>query len=802
MTPAKRSVCADLMGAWTLTDINGDYRCDIVMPCDGITALHKAGHIPDPYWGRNEYDLRWIGERDWLVTRDVTLEDSHVDLVISGVDTVATIRWNEQVVLQSDNVHRSFRVDLSDVAKMGRNTVEITFHSPVVEGAKRQAAHPFRIPYSTDNNPIPNGNMLRKVQCDFGWDWNIALTPFGIGGDIRLEPHGAPRIDAVLVQQTHQDGTAVVDVTLQAAHLDGETAQVNLCGESARAVIANGKAVARLTIKNPDLWWPNGQGPQTLHDLDIAAGGVTARRRVGLRSIDLATQPDAAGASFGFRVNGRDVFAKGANWIPADALQGNITDAKTRALLQSAADAHMNMIRVWGGGRYEPDSFYDACDELGLMVWQDFMFACSIYPSDDAFLENVTAEVRENTARIQHHACLALWCGDNELVGSLGWFPETRENRDRYLVNYDRLNRAIETAMKSVDPAANWWPSSPSLGPMDFRDGWHVDGQGDMHFWSVWHEGRDFDHYRDVTPRFCSEFGFQSYPSMSAIRTFAAPEDFNIAAPVLESHQKNAGGNARIAETMFRYFRWPEKFEDFVYLSQVQQGMAIKTAVTHWRSLKPQCMGTLYWQLNDTWPVCSWASLDHGGNWKLLHHMAREFYRPVLVTAVPVGDEIVLRGVNDLADAVGVSVTAVALAMDGSTRDLGKADAKVGGDAIDVLTVQAGDLGAQEMLFYTWAATDGTTGSDIHAPQPFKHYALHAPEIAMEVAEKGGVWHVTLTVQKPAFFVSLEASVAGRFDRNAVHLMPDAPLTYSFVPQGGDTPAFTLRDLHTATMAR
>ena len=429
------------------------------------------------------------------------------------------------------------------------------------------------------------------------------------------------------------------------------------------------------------------------------------------------------------------------------------------------------------------------------------MFACSIYPSDDAFLENVTAEVRENTARLQHHACLALWCGDNELVGSLDWFPETRDNRDRYLVNYDRLNRTIETAMKSVDPAANWWPSSPSLGPMDFRDGWHVDGQGDMHFWSVWHEGRDFDHYRDVTPRFCSEFGFQSYPSMSSIRTFAAPEDFNIAAPVLESHQKNAGGNARIAETMFRYFRWPAQFEDFVYLSQVQQGMAIKTAVTHWRSLKPQCMGTLYWQLNDTWPVCSWASLDHGGNWKLLHHMARDFYNPVLVTAVPMGDGIVLRGVNDLADRVDVFVTAVALAMDGSTRDLGKADASIGSDAVDVLTVQAGDLGAQEMLFFAWTGSDGTSGSDIYAPHPFKHYALNAPDIAMAVADQGGVWQITLTAQKPAFFVSLEASTAGRFDRNAVHLMPDTPLTFSFVPERGDTPAFTLRDLHTATMA-
>jgi beta-mannosidase len=801
LTKENRSGCVDLAGAWTLTDTHGDFRCDIVLPCDGITALHAAGHIPDPYWGRNEYDLRWIGERDWVVTRDVTLTETDVDLVISGIDTVATLRWNGQVVLQCDNVHRSFRVDLSDVAQKGENKVEITFHSPVAEGAKRQAAHPFPIPYSTDNNPIPNGNMLRKVQCDFGWDWNIALAPFGVVGGVGLEPHAAPRVDTVLVQQEHESGIATVDVTLRTAFLDAETATVQLCEQTTRALVLDGKAVARFTIKDPELWWPNGQGPQTLHDLQISVGDVATTRRIGLRTIELITQPDKAGASFGFRVNGRDVFAKGANWIPADALHGQITDEKTRGLLQSAADAHMNMIRVWGGGRYEPDSFYDTCDELGLMVWQDYMFACSIYPSDDGFLENVTAEVHENTARIQHHASLALWCGDNELVGSLGWFPETREDRDRYLVNYDRLNRTIETAMKSVDPAANWWPSSPSLGPMDFRDGWHVDGQGDMHFWSVWHEGRDFDHYRDVIPRFCSEFGFQSYPSMSAIRKFAAPEDFNIAAPVLESHQKNKGGNARIAETMFRYFRWPEKFEDFVYLSQVQQGLAIKTAVTHWRSLRPQCMGTLYWQLNDTWPVCSWASLDHGGNWKLLHHMAREFYRPVLVTAVPVGDTIVLRGVNDLPDQVSVSVRAFALAMDGERRDLIGQDTQIGEGAVEIISVDASDLGAQEMLMFTWIASDGSTGSDIHAPHPFKHYDLANPDITMVVASADGLWHLTVTSKAPAYFVSVESSTPGRFDQNAVHVLPDAPLHLTFAPQGDETPEFSLRDLHSATMA-
>ncbi|OWK23788.1 hypothetical protein AJ87_30055 [Rhizobium yanglingense] len=263
----------------------------------------------------------------------------------------------------------------------------------------------------------------------------------------------------------------------------------------------------------------------------------------------------------------------------------------------------MNMIRVWGGGFYEHDWFYDLCDRLGLMVWQDFMFACNLYPSTEDFLDDVALEVDYQVKRLASHPSIALWCGDNELVGALTWFDESKRDRDRYLVSYDRLNRTIEQAMKKAAPGAIWWPSSPASGYLDFGDAWHADGSGDMHYWSVWHENKSFDNYRSVRPRFCSEFGFQSYTSLPVIKTYADKRDLNIASPVMELHQKNAGGNERIAGTMFRYFRFPKDFPNFVYLSQIQQGLAIKTAVEYWRSLKPHCMGTIYWQLNDTWPV-------------------------------------------------------------------------------------------------------------------------------------------------------------------------------------------------------
>ncbi|WP_254251599.1 beta-mannosidase [Loktanella salsilacus] len=787
----------DLRGGWTLQSASGAMRAAMTFPGDVISTLHDAALIPDPYAGQNEYDLRWICQEDWTVSRTFDLADPNVDLVISELDTVATVRVNGTAVLHAANAFRSYRVPLSTAAKVGANDIAITFHSPVVAGKALADAHPFDVPWSK-NCPIPYGNFLRKPACDFGWDWNIALATSGIYGALHLEPSKAARIDRLAISQDHSDGVSVT-VAVHTSHHDG-LVTVTLGGQVVTANSAGDMCQVTIPVPDPQLWWPAGLGDQYLYDLEVTAGTATTTRRMGLRQMELVAEPDAAGLGFKIRVNGHDVFCKGANWIPADALPGRITDAKTRALLQSAVDANMNMVRVWGGGRYEPDSFYDACDELGLLVWQDFMFACNLYPSDPAYLAEVRAEVSDNVARMHHHACLALWCGDNELVGALTWYDVSINDRDRYLVNYDRLNRCIEDALRETDPAANWWPSSPSTGPLSFGDAWHDDSSGDMHFWSVWHEGRDFDHYRDVAPRFCSEFGFQSYPSMDIIRQFADPQDFNIAAPVMESHQKNEGGNARIAETMFRYFRFPVDFENFVYVSQVQQALAIKTAVTQWRGLKPHCMGTLVWQLNDTWPVCSWASLDYGGGWKVLHHLAQDFYAPVTVVVMPDGDDLVLRGINDLREAARIDVTAYACAMDGTARVLGQGEGSIGDSAVELLRIKLADLGAQEMLSFGWTASDGSKGGDVFAPRPYKTYDLLPPQLTCHTEAKAGTHVLQITAQAMAFYVTAEASVPGRFDRNAVHLGPGHTATLTFTPADpGATPTFTLRDLHSAT---
>ncbi|MXQ09836.1 glycoside hydrolase family 2 protein [Alphaproteobacteria bacterium GH1-50] len=787
----------DLSGRWRLTDERGEHDLEIALPGDVHSALADIGILPDPYRGRNEYRCRWVAERDWSLIRTFEVERTDMSLVLDGVDTVATVSVNGTIVLNAGNAFRRHRADVSGALRKGTNEIRIDFPSSLRIAAERQAAQPFFVPYQESNCPLPNGNMLRKPQCDFGWDWNIALAPLGIYGRMTMEPLRPLEIARLHITQDHSGGEVRVTV---AVHVEG-AGQGTLCFDfdgMTETIDAAGPGIHSVTFApaEPRLWWPAGLGDQPLYDLAVTLADQVERRRIGLRRIDLITEPDEIGASFLFRVNGHDVYARGANWIPADALPGRITPESVRGLLQSAVDANMNMIRIWGGGRYEPGWFYDLCDELGLMVWQDFMFACHLYPSDEAFLAEVAGEAAEAVARLHHHASIALWCGDNELVGALTWFEESRKDRDRYLAAYDRLNHTVERALKATAPEANWWPSSPSRGRLDFGDGWHDDTAGDMHFWSVWHEGRDFDHYRDVSPRFCSEFGFQSYPSMDRIRAFADPADWNIASPVLESHQKNAGGNARIAETMFRYFRFPEGFENFVYLSQVQQALAIKTAVTHWRSLKPRTMGTLYWQLNDTWPVCSWSSLDHGGGWKLLHHAAAHFYAPRLVTAVPEGDRIALRAVNDTLDAAGCALVVDALSMSCTRRRLTEDEATVPTDrAVTLTTVEADALAADEVLLFHWAWTDGEIGQDHFAHRPYKTYDIPQPGLTMKRSGD----RLTLTTERPAFFVAIEAKNGARLSDNCMLVLPDEPCHIAI--RSGETGALTLRDLHSATYA-
>ncbi|MDX0702273.1 glycoside hydrolase family 2 protein [Sinorhizobium medicae] len=815
-TPNRDALRIDLSGDWLLASADNSHALTIALPGDVHSALQRAGIIADPYHGRNEAEIQWVARKEWVLERTVVIGADDLNggwyLDFESIDTVASVFVNEQLVLTAENCFRRYRPDVSDAIVAGENRIRIILHSAIAEGERRQAAQPFYVPYHDGNSPIANGNMLRKPQCHFGWDWNIAIAPLGVYGSLALCRLETARIEHLTTRQLWlEDGSVDLQVTVQLFARDPGIVPVyfTLDGVRERLDCAVGPGETRVThvftIEEPRRWWPAGSGDQAFSTLKVEVPGETVTRQIGFRTIKLVTDSDEAGSRFAFRVNGREVFCRGANWIPADALRSRVTPEAVEDLLRSAVDANMNMIRVWGGGFYEPDWFYDLCDRLGLLVWQDFMFACNLYPSTPGFLENVADEVDYQVRRLSTHPSIALWCGDNELVGALTWFEESRKDRDRYLVSYDRLNRTVETAMRRACPEAIWWPSSPSAGYLDFGDAWHADGAGDMHYWSVWHENKSFDNYRTVRPRFCSEFGFQSYTSMPVIRQFAGERDLNIASPVMEAHQKNAGGNERIAGTMFRYFRFPKDFPSFVYLSQIQQGLAIRTAVDYWRSLKPHCMGTLYWQLNDTWPVTSWSSLDFGGQWKAMHYMARRFFQPVAVAAIPSaeGSEVAISMVNDTAEPVTVELQAFLVSLDGERQPLLAVAGTCSPDrAATLVAIAAKDIPSDMLLFWSFEASNGSTGEGHYVNGTYKALDLAPSGLTVEaVPRPDGSFDVSVKAAGLALHVMIEADIEGRYSDNAFDLTAGETKSIRFRPRvpvdAGASPRFSAYDLET-----
>ncbi|WP_434730133.1 beta-mannosidase [Rhizobium binae] len=808
----------DLSGSWQLTSVDGEIKSVITLPGDVHTALYRGGLIPDPYFGRNEEKVQWVAQREWAVESSFTLQEIEGDwyLDIDYLDTVASVYVNGFLALEADNSFRRYRPDVSSMLKSGDNVIHIVFASNPAVGAERQKKQPFYIPYSTGNSPIPDGNMLRKPQCHFGWDWNIAIAPLGLYGSIALKKLETARIEHVVTRQMHNlDGSVDLTVTATLYSKGPSIAQVyfDLDGERVRLDVGvHGETHVNhlFHIDNPRLWWPSGSGEQALYRLSVELPTDEVVKQIGLRTIELITTPDASGSRFAFKVNGREVFCRGANWIPADALFSLSSPEKTEDLLQSAKAANMNMIRVWGGGFYEQDHFYDLCDRLGLLVWQDFMFACNLYPSTEDFLDNVAIEVDYQVRRLSSHPSIALWCGDNELVGALTWFEESRKNRDRYLVSYDRLNRTIEQAVKKALPGALWWPSSPASGYLDFGDAWHADGSGDMHYWSVWHENKSFDNYRSVRPRFCSEFGFQSYTSLPVIKTYAEAKDMNVASPVMELHQKNAGGNERIAGTMFRYFRFPKDFPNFVYLSQIQQGLAIKTAVEYWRSLKPHCMGTIYWQLNDTWPVASWSSLDYGGRWKAMHYLVKRFFQPVAIAAIPAEDGKTIRFslVNDTLSDVRVDLSISLLTMKGERKHLKDVQAVCSPDAaVTAATIDVSDIAEGTLLAWHFTASNGMGGEGHYVNGTYKALELEPSGLAVthEYVEASGAVDINVTARGLALFVMIESETDGKYSDNAFDLAAGESRRITFTPaqqlERGKLPEFRFYDLHSCQSA-
>lgn len=772
---------------WTL-----DYDGKAIVadfPNDIHSILLSADIIEDPYFRDREVSLDWVHQREWTISRIInveTLGDNRWTLTFDSVDCFTTVRVNNKIIGETQSQFVRYDFDVTDALKQGDNTVEVLFHPNAQKADEAREAFPFELPGSK-NCRIPNINYIRKTYCHAGWDWNIAILPLGIYGDITLKSAPLFRLDELKVVQQHNNGSVTLGVSVYAEGFAvGETqTELTIDGQTLTADVqvlpGSNTTTLQVEIKNPKLWWPAGQGDQPLYDLHIKMGAQSFTRKIGLRNIELITSPDDTGARFAFAVNGREVFMRGSNWIPADALPARGTPEVVRDLLQSALDVHQNMIRIWGGGQYEATWFYDMCSELGILVWQDFMFACAHYPGGDfEWLNLVRKEATQQVRRLSSQPCLALWCGDNEIIGAMGWHEETIADRDRYLANYDRLNHTLETVIHSEAIDVPFWPSSPSVGRLNFSDGWHDDTSGDMHFWDVWHSAKDFEHYRTVRPRFCSEFGFQSFPSMNVMSDFTELKDQNVSSVVMDVHQRNEGGNGRIVETLGRYFRFPETFPDTVFLSQVSQALAMKTAIEFWRSNKPRTMGTLYWQLNDTWPVASWASLEYGGGWKTMHYLARQFFAPTLVTAQPDPEtsDIVFWAVCDTPEKQNVSVEVLAVTLSGGEKSLGSFTAEVDTNgAIQLGRIAASDLAEDAFIHFKWSDGAGKQlGENDYFPRRYKTYDVLEPTIETTLSTDGeGREVLTLTTDVPALFVTINHGNADVLSDNCFTLLPGRP---------------------------
>jgi len=633
----------ELAGVWSLAPADGSVAAiPATMPGDQFTALMQAEIIPDPYLQCHENLVQQVALTDWALEREFTvsaamLAKESVFLNFDSVDTFAEIRINDQPVATTQNMFRRVRCEVKPLLKLGSNRIRVVIMSPVRAAELADGKLVKHFPQNP-NNRYPYFNLIRKAQCHAGWDWGICLPTSGLYGELYLQAADGGRIESVRHRQFHASNEVRVEVIVELfAQKSGETElAVELNGECQKQRVGlywgENQISFFFVIRNPDLWYPAGCGEQPLYPLRVATPDQCLSRKLGIRQLEVIHEPDEHGWSMGFKVNGIDIFAKGANWIPVDAMPGRFPAGGYRRLLEAAKTVNMNMIRVWGGGIYETDEFYDLCDELGLLVWQDLMFACAQYPSIPEFLAQVREELSHQIRRLQSHASLALWCGDNEVFMCLGTTGDMMEYADRR-VNFDRLNRTLAEMTAIYDPDRMFWPSSPCNGPQNMHQSCHDMTRGDMHYWQVWHGGDPFSAYCKIKPRFCSEFGYQSFPSLQTVKRYTQERGINVTSPVMEHHQRHGGGNSRIVEMFTRYFRFPAGDEAVIYLSQLQQALAIKTAVEFWRTLKPYCRGTLYWQFNDNWPVASWAGIDYYGEWKQLQYHAKRFYAPLLVTA-------------------------------------------------------------------------------------------------------------------------------------------------------------------------
>ena len=635
---------------------------------------HKQ--LPDPFYGINEQKIQWVENEDWeyrtaFIVTPEQLKRDDAQLVFEGLDTYADVYLNGALLLKADNMFVGYTIPVKSQLRIGENLLHIYFHSPIRQTLPQYNSNGFNYPADNDHHDKHLSIFSRKAPYSYGWDWGIRMVTSGIWRPVTIRFY-----DAASISDYHIKQLALTD---QLANLSNELEINNILPRPLQAEVRintsfEGSAEKSISqaitlqpginhvsipseVASPVRWMPNGWGKPALYDFSaqiIVEDKVVAEQshRIGLRTVRLVNEKDKDGESFYFEVNGVPMFAKGANYIPQDALLTNVTTERYQTLFRDIREANMNVIRVWGGGTYEDDRFYDLADENGILVWQDFMFACTPYPSDPTFLKRVEAEACYNIRRLRNHASLAMWCGNNEILEALKYWgfdknfpPEIYQEMFR---GYDKLfHQLLPAKVKELDADRFYIHSSPYFANWGRPESW---GIGDSHNWEVWYGQKTFESLDTDLPRFMSEFGFQSFPEMKTISTFAAPEDYQIESEVMNAHQKSSIGNALICTYMERDYIIPEKFKDFVYVGLVLQGQGMRHGLEAHRRNRPYCMGTLYWQLNDSWPVVSWSSIDYYGNWKALHYQAKRAFAPILINPIRQNDSLNIYLISDCPD--------------------------------------------------------------------------------------------------------------------------------------------------------
>ncbi len=634
------------------------------------TDLLQNNLIGDPFYRTNELDLQWIEKKDWEYKTNFIVDDNilgfdNVDLLFDGLDTYADVYLNDSLILSANNMFVGWNISCKKFLRKGKNSLLIRFTSPITKTVPEYDSLGYELPAGNDRGEKKVSVFTRKAPYQYGWDWGPRFVTSGIWRPVKLTAWNKAKIsDLHIIQNSLNDSVAEMTAVFNVKAAGKSSANVFIQSDDDLFASADTDVDLRqgentvainFEIKNPRRWWPNGLGKQYLYKVTggIESGYKTIdskKNKIGLRTLKVVNKKDSIGESFYVEVNGVPVFMKGANYIPLDSFVPRVDTLKYNSILNDVKDANMNMLRVWGGGIYENNIFYDLCDEKGILVFQDFMFACSMYPGGKAFFDNVKEEAAYNIKRLRNHPCIALWCGNNEI--SEGWhnwgwqkeFGYSQADSAEIWNNYRKIfNSILPEAVAEFDSARFYWPSSPEYGygrPESLTS-------GDMHYWGVWHGEQPFSFFKKYTGRFMSEYGFQSFPEFKTVDAFTLPQDLNINSKVMLSHQKNSRGNMLITEYMKRAYNMPKDFESFLYVSQVLQAEGMKIGFESHRRKMPYCMGTLFWQLDDCWPVASWSGIDYYGRWKALHYFAKKAYKDILVSPEAENDTLSVYIVSD-----------------------------------------------------------------------------------------------------------------------------------------------------------